>query len=125
MKPSQMFFGQVLFALVLSAAPLTLLTPPAFGQVPNLNSQAVCNTRDGDAKLMHSAPLQSVAECVQDEDNAKQQLGVVWASTSASIRNRCESDARALGTTSYLDLLACIQIAEDEKSGPKQATGKQ
>jgi hypothetical protein len=30
-----------------------------------------------------------------------------------------------LGTTSYLDLLACIQIAEDEKSGPKQATGKQ
>jgi hypothetical protein len=109
---------------VLSAASLALLTPPAFGQVPDINAQAVCNARDGDAKVMHSAPLQSVAECVQDESDAKQQLGVVWASTSVPIRNRCESDGRALGTTSYLDLLACIQIAEDEKSGPKQATGK-
>ncbi len=114
----------VLSALAVSAASLTLLTPFAFGQVPNLNSQAVCNARDGDAKVMHSVPLQSVAECVQDESDAKQQLGAVWASTSVPIRNRCESDSRALGTTSYLDLLACIQIAEDEKSGPKQATGK-
>jgi hypothetical protein len=114
-----------LSAAVLSAALLPLLTPPAFAQVPDINVQRVCNTRDGDAKLMHSVPLESVAECVQDEDNAKQQLGVVWASTSVPIRSRCESDGRALGTTSYLDLLACIQIAEDEKSGPKQTTGKQ
>jgi hypothetical protein len=107
------------------AALLPLLTPPAFGQVPDINARAVCNARDSDAKVMHSTPLQSVAECVQDESDAKQQLGVVWASTSVPIRNRCESDGRALGTTSYLDLLACIQIAEDEKSAPKQATGKQ
>jgi hypothetical protein len=124
MKHSENLFAQKLFALVLSAAPLALLTPPAFGQVPNLNSQAVCNARDGDAKLMHSVPLESVAECVQEESDAKQQLGVIWASTSVPIRNRCESDGRTLGTTSYLDLLACIQIAEDEKSGPKQVTGK-
>jgi hypothetical protein len=111
--------------LVLFAALLPLFTPPAFGQVPNLNSQAVCNARDGDAKVMHSVPLQSVAECVQDESDAKQQLGMVWASTEIPIRKRCESDGRALGTTSYLDLLACIQIAEDEKSGPKkQEPGK-
>ena len=115
----------ILTAAVLSAALLALLTPPAFTQVPSLNIQTVCNTRDGDAKLMHSAPLESVAECVQEESDAKQQLGVIWASTAVPIRNRCESDGRALGTTSYLDLLACIQIAEDEKSGPKQATGKQ
>ncbi len=124
MKHPAVVFAQMLFTLVLLAAPLALLTPPAFGQVPSLNSQAVCNARDSDARIMHSAPLQSIAECVQDESDAKQQLGVVWASTSVPIRNRCESDGRALGTTSYLDLLACIQIAEDEKSGPKQATGK-
>jgi hypothetical protein len=111
--------------LVLFAALLPLFTPPAFGQVPNLNSQAVCNARDGDAKVMHSAPLQSVAECVHDEEDAKQQLSSLWESTAVPIRNRCQSDGRALGTTSYLDLLACIQIAEDEKSGPKkQEAGK-
>lgn len=110
--------------LMLFAASLLTSALPAFGQVPDINARAVCNARDGDAKVMHSVPLQSVAECVQDESDAKQQLSVVWASTAVPIRNRCESDARALGTTSYLDLLACIQIAEDEKSGPKQATGK-
>ena len=114
-----------LSAVVLSAALLPPMTPPAFAQVPDINVQAVCNTRDGDAKVMHSVPLESIAECVQEESDAKQQLGVIWASTSVPIRSRCESDGRALGTTSYLDLLACIQIAEDEKSGPKQATGKQ
>ena len=117
---NQMKHILALSAVMLSSALLPLLAPPAFGQVPNLNSQAVCNARDGDAKVMHSVPLQSVAECVHDESDAKQQLGVVWASTSVPIRNRCENDGRALGTTSYLDLLACIQIAEDEKSGPKR-----
>ena len=54
-------------------------------------------------------------------------ISTLWASTSVPIRNRCESEARSLGTTSYLDLLACIQIAEDEdmKSGLKKVTGKQ
>jgi hypothetical protein len=110
--------------LVLFVALLPLLTPPAFGQVPNINAQAVCRARDVDAKALHSAPLQTIAECVKDESDAKQELGAVWASTEIPIRKRCQSDGRALGTTSYLDLLACIQIAEDEKSGPKQATGK-
>jgi hypothetical protein len=83
--------------------------------------------RSADAKMMQSAPLESIADCVPDEEAAKQQLSTLWASTSVPIRNRCVSEARSLGTTSYLDLLACIQIAEDEdmKSGPKKETGKQ
>lgn len=113
------------YPLALFAALLPLFTPPAFGRVPELNAKAICQARAGDSKALHSAPLQSVADCVHDEEDAKQQLSSVWESTSVPIRNRCQSDARALGTTSYLDLLACIQIAEDEKSGPvKQATGK-
>ena len=77
--------------------------------------------------MLQSTSAQSIADCVRDEEAAKQQLSTLWASTSAPIRNRCESDARSLGTTSYLDLLACIQIAEDEnmKSGPQKETGKQ
>jgi hypothetical protein len=110
---------------ILLAALLPLFTPPAFGRVPELNVKAVCQTRAGDAKALKSAPLQSIADCVHDEEDAKQQLSSLWESTSVPIRNRCQSDARSLGTTSYLDLLACIQIAEDEISGPKkQEAGK-
>ena len=112
-------------ALVLFAVLLPLVTPPAFGRVPELNVKALCKARSGEA--LQSAPGQSITDCVRDEEEAKQQLSNLWASTSAPLRNRCESDARSLGTTSYLDLLACIQIAEDEdmKSGPKKETGKQ
>jgi hypothetical protein len=111
-------------ALVLFAVLLPLFTPPAIGRVPELNVKAVCKARSVDAKVMQS-PGQSIADCVRDEEAAKQQLSTLWASTSVRIRNRCESDARSLGTTSYLDLLACIQIAEDTKSRPKKETGKQ
>jgi hypothetical protein len=112
-------------SLVLFAALLPLITPPAFGRAPELNVKAICQARFGDAKALHAAPLQSIADCEHDEEDAKQQLGSLWESTSVPIRNRCQSDARSLGTTSYLDLLACIQIAEDEKSSPQnQATGK-
>jgi hypothetical protein len=117
----------MLRALVFSAVLLPLFTPPALGQMPELNVKAICNSRSADAKMMQSAPLESTADCVSNEEAAKQQLSTLWASTSVPIRNRCVSEARSLGTTSYLDPLTCIQIAEDEdmKSGPKKETGKQ
>ena len=74
--------------------------------------------------MLGSTPDQSIADCVRDEESAKQQLSTLWASTSVPIRTRCESDARSLGTTSYLDLLTCIQMAEEIHSSPKKETGK-
>jgi hypothetical protein len=115
----------MLRAFVLFAVLLFLFTPPALGRMPELNVKAICKSRSADAKMMQSAPLESIEDCMRDEEAAKQQLSTLWASTSVPIRKRCESEARSLGTTSYIDLLACIQIAEDEKSGPKKETGKQ
>ena len=114
----------MLRALVLSGVLLSVFTPPAFGRMPALNVTAVCKTRSADAKMLGSTPDQSIADCVRDEEAAKQQLSAVWASTSISIRNRCVSEARSLGTTSYLDLLTCIQLAEEIHSNPKKETGK-
>jgi hypothetical protein len=112
-------------ALVLFAVLLPLFTPPAFGGVPELNINAICKARKADAKALRSPPDQSTADCVRDEETAKQQLATLWPSTSVSIRKQCESDARSLHTTSYLDLLTCIQIEEDTKPGLKKRTGKQ
>ena len=112
-------------ALVLFALLLPLFTSPAFGGVPELNVKAICKAKSADAKRLRSPPDQSIEDCVRDEETAKQQLGILWASTSAPIRNQCERDARSLGAMSYLDLLACIQTADDVKSDSKKATGKQ
>jgi hypothetical protein len=111
--------------LVLFAVLLSTFTPSAFAGVPELNVKAVCKARSVDAKMLQSPPDQSTADCVRGEEAAKQQLTTLWTSTSVSIRNQCESDARSLHTMSYLDLLTCIQMGEDIKSGSKKKTEKQ
>jgi hypothetical protein len=92
---------------------LLLVTPPAFAGEPEINVKAVCNARSADAKNLQIPPDQSDEDCMRDEEAARQQLGALWASTSVSIRNRCQADARSLGTLDYFDLLSCLQIAED------------
>ncbi len=101
---------------------LPLFTPSAFGRMPALNVEALCKARSADARMSRSTTGQSVADCERDEEAAKQQLTTLWESTSAPIRNRCESEARSLGTTSYLDLVICIQMDEEIKSDSKKKT---
>ena len=99
---------------------LTLLGHSSLAAEPKLNVKAICQSRQADAKMLRSTPEQTLADCIHDENAAKQQLTNVWASTSAVIRNRCQSDARSLGTMSYLDLVTCIQMEEEMKSGTKK-----
>jgi hypothetical protein len=110
--------------LLAFAALLSLLASPAFGREPELNIKTICNSRATDAKLLQSTPDQSIADCIHDEEAAKGELGPLWTSTSAPIRNRCETDARSLGTTSYLDLLTCIQMEEEMKSDSMKSDSK-
>jgi hypothetical protein len=111
-------------AVLFFTALLLLFTPPAFAQVPKLNVKALCNARAADIKILRSIPEQSIADCVREEEDNKQKLSTRWTSTSIPLRNLCESDARALGTTSYLDLFTCIEMAEDLKSYRKEMTQK-
>jgi hypothetical protein len=112
-------------ALLLLAVSLPLFTPSAFGRVPELNIKALCEARSVDAKRSHSTAGQSTADCEHDEEAAKQQLTTLWTSTSASTRNQCESEARSLGTTSYLDLVTCIQMTDEIKSDVKKKTSNE
>jgi hypothetical protein len=107
------------FAIVLA-----LTTTPAFAATPALNIQKICKTRAADAKMLKSALAQNLQDCVHDEEAAKQQLNAAWASASASSRNQCESEGRLLGTTSYLDLLTCVQIVEEMKADAQKKTEK-
>ena len=104
--------------------PLSVAAFAAGGRLPELNVRAICKTRDADARLLRSTTGETVDECVHDEENAKQQLTSIWASTAAPIRSRCESEGHSLGTTSYLDLVVCIQMAEELKDDGKPGAKK-
>jgi hypothetical protein len=111
--------------LVLVAVSSPLFTAPAFARVPELNIQALCKARSADARRMQSTTGQTTAECEHDEEAAKQQLNTLWTSTSAATLNQCQSEGRSLGTTSYLDLVTCIQMTDEIKSDMKKKTSSE
>jgi hypothetical protein len=102
---------KALLSMALCGAPLISISD----RLPELNVDALCKSRSAQDRMMRLPEAQSVADCIRDEKDAKQKLGAVWGSTSASIRNRCEREASALGTRGYLDLLTCLQMAGDIK----------
>ena len=95
------------------------LTTPVATRVPELNVEKLCKSRSADDKIMREPESQSVADCVREEADAKQELTKIWAETDSLIRARCDAEAVVLGTQSYLDLLACLQLANDIKSFTK------
>ena len=109
-------------AWLLSLACLAAPTAAVADNVPRINIEMLCRARSADDRLMKLPEAQSVADCLQDEKNSREKLGTVWPATAASIRARCRADAAALGTLSYLDLLTCLQLAEDIK--PASSTPK-
>jgi hypothetical protein len=93
-----------------------LLVSAAADTMPKIGSEKLCKARAAGEKMMHLAELESVADCVREENQAKEALGALWDATDRTIRDRCKADSVALGTLSYLDLLTCIQTANDLKS---------
>jgi hypothetical protein len=104
-------------AALLSLALLgTDLMVPVSDRIPELKVEALCKARSAQDRIMRfPESSEDPADCVREETDAKQKLGTLWGSTSSAVRGRCESDAAVLGTRSYLDLLICIQMAEDIK----------
>ncbi len=109
----------------MKAALLTLavigseLVRPASQQVPEINVDKMCKSSSADAKIMGQREPRSVPDCVREENEAKQELVKIWGTADSAIRDRCQSEAIALGTRTYLDLLSCLQIADDTRSASK------
>ena len=97
------------------------LVTPVSDRVPKLNVEATCKATVATDKSMALDLAQSFDDCMRDENAAQQQLGTIWLSNSVELRNRCEGEATAGGSDSYVDLLTCIQMADWVKS-PSPAT---
>jgi hypothetical protein len=100
------------------------LTTPIAARLPELNVEKLCKLRSAGDKLMREPESQSVADCVREEADAKRELIKIWEKTDSSIRARCDAEAIVLGTRSYLDLLSCLQLANDLKSATKETNQK-
>jgi hypothetical protein len=102
------FFSQIGSPLVMVAA----------DRVPVINVEKTCKdsaTADKEGNIDLGQP---VADCMRDENDAKQQVNAVWSTYPAPIRERCTQEATLLGEGSYVDLLTCMQMSDPAKLTP-------
>jgi hypothetical protein len=55
---------------------------------------------------------QSIKSCMNDEQNARRQLGSQWSKFPAASRASCTSQESIGGTPSYVSLQTCLQLGQ-------------
>ena len=58
---------------------------------------------------------QSIKSCMNDEQQARQQLAGQWSKFPASSRASCTSQESIGGTPSYVSLLTCLQMSTSNR----------
>ena len=107
------FISIVFFSHI--GSPLVMV---AGDRVPVINVEKTCKdsaTADKEGNIDLGQP---VANCMRDENDAKQQVNAVWSTYPAPVRERCTQEATLLGEGSYVDLLTCMQMSDPAKLTP-------
>jgi hypothetical protein len=64
----------------------------------------------------------SFEACIKDENGARAQLAARWDQFSGPQRDNCVQAENSGGSPSYVELLTCIQMAQDAKTLPADKT---
>jgi hypothetical protein len=91
---------------------------PVGDRPPVINVEKTCKDSVAADKATNLALAQPFENCMRDENYAKQQVGAVWSTYPAPVRERCEQEATLLGEGSYVDLLSCMQMTDPAKLTP-------
>ena len=76
--------------------------------VPTLDVTSSCRA----ATNLHLTDGQDYITCMQDEQQARDQIHKGWSSYSPAIRARCTGEATTGGSPSYVDLFECMDMAK-------------
>jgi hypothetical protein len=81
----------------------------AADEVPRLDIEATCRA----AQPLTHEDRRPYENCMRDERGAEADLRRQWSSFSAPSKTRCAQEATIGGTPSYVELLVCLQLAND------------
>lgn len=96
-----------LLSLALLGQPVMI---PVSDKVPVLNVERLCKAAVEEDKALGLSEAQSFSGCMEDEKNAQQQVGTIWAASPSAVRNQCETTVTMdADSQSYVDLLTCLQ----------------
>jgi hypothetical protein len=100
-----------------------LLVPVAAGDgVPNLNVEQVCEgiAKQGGVTFRDPAIAQEKKNCVDSEQEIREQLVKQWSNFSTTDRTHCVNESVMGGESSYTELLTCLEMARDVRAMREQ-----
>ncbi|MGO4705736.1 hypothetical protein AB4072_08165 [Microvirga sp. 2MCAF38] len=100
------------FAPILFLASQLVL--PAADGPPHLAVEQSCK-----AAMKLDPETGSVDACMKDETAAQDELKRKWTSFPASDRARCVAETSTGGSPSYVEVITCLQTAQDARQVPK------
>jgi len=86
----------------------------AAADIPQLNFVASCRTTSESKATQDS--------CIGDEERARDRLAKEWGRFSSANQNQCTQLSSMKGFQSYVELLTCLQMAQDAKTLPPGIT---
>jgi len=102
-----------------------LLVPVAAGDgVPNLNVEQVCEgiAQQGGVTFRDPAVAQEKKNCLDSEQQIREELVKQWSNFSASDRTHCVNESVMGGDSSYTELITCLEMARDVRAMREQQT---
>jgi hypothetical protein len=106
-------------AVLLSLAAMALcsqVTLVLADEVPTYNVADTCH-----AESRGDPGAGTAAACMAQEQKARETLARQWNQFTAQSKTTCmQTETDVAGVRSYVELLTCLQIAEDVKSLPKE-----
>ena len=81
--------------------------------IPTLDVNPVCHGIASQSSLEAGLQQTSFQQCVQSEQDTREQLKKQWSTFSASDMSHCVALAKTGGESSYTELITCMEMARD------------
>jgi len=85
--------------------------------IPKFDVERTCRP----AAVAGILPGRNAAACEKDENDARTRLEQVWSGFSATQRAQCAGFTSLDGAPSYVELLTCLEMAQDARQLPAES----
>lgn len=109
---------RVILRLIALSAVLVLMTPARSDEVPTIHVEQLCHgiaNQSADQIMAEAYPAVTFERCMQAERDDREELQKQWAGFASDDKRHCVAEATMGGSSSYTELLTCLEMARDVK----------
>jgi len=106
------------------AMTMTAILSARSDEIPTLDVGPVCRGIASQSDLEAGLQQTGIEQCVQSEQQVREQLKKEWSTFSAADKRHCITLSKIGGESSYTELLTCLEMSRDVRIERSAAAGK-